>query len=44
MKHKPIILRAMELPQLCDICNRRRNKGNHQKCSKLRQSMHRRAP
>ncbi|MEH6564608.1 MAG: hypothetical protein V7756_04705 [Halopseudomonas sp.] len=32
----------LDLPQLCDICGRRRNQGNHQRCSKLRQQIRRR--
>ncbi|PKM30200.1 MAG: hypothetical protein CVV07_07210 [Gammaproteobacteria bacterium HGW-Gammaproteobacteria-11] len=33
--------RALDLQRICDICNRARNQGNHQKCSKLRQAMNR---
>lgn len=28
---------SLDLPNHCDICNRSRTKGNHQKCSKIRQ-------
>lgn len=41
MKRKPIILRTLDLPQLCDICQRRRNQGNHDRCSKQRQALSR---
>ena len=46
MKTKSIILRALELPDLCDICGQRRNTRKHrkqQKCSQIRQQMYRRA-
>lgn len=38
MKRKPIILRSLDPPQLCDICHRRRNQSNHHRCSKQRQA------
>lgn len=28
---------SLDLPNHCDICNRSRSHGNHQKCSKIRQ-------
>nr|WP_286777836.1 hypothetical protein [Pseudomonas sp. UBA2311] len=28
---------ALDLPNHCDICNKARSHGNHQRCSKLRQ-------
>ncbi|MFV2945283.1 hypothetical protein [Pseudomonas japonica] len=28
---------SLDLPNHCDICNRPRSSGNHQKCSKIRQ-------
>jgi len=43
VKAKPLSSgRSLDLPQVCDICQRRRNKGNHQRCSKLRQALRRR--
>ncbi|WP_256587537.1 hypothetical protein [Pseudomonas sp. HLS-6] len=29
---------ALDLPNHCDICNRARSSGNHQACSKARQT------
>lgn len=29
---------ALDLPNHCDICNRARSTGNHQACSKVRQT------
>lgn len=43
MKRKSIILRALNLPQFCDICHQRRNQGNRRRCSKLRQALSKRA-
>jgi predicted nucleic acid-binding Zn ribbon protein len=37
----PLILRGLELPQHCDVCGKRRNQGNHQRCSRQRQQLKR---
>ncbi|PTC00840.1 hypothetical protein C9975_05365 [Thalassospira xiamenensis] len=29
---------SLDLPNHCDICNRARSSGNHQACSKIRQT------
>lgn len=29
---------ALDLPNFCDICKKARAHGNHQRCSKIRQS------
>jgi len=34
-------LQNLDLPAICDKCGRSRNKGNHDKCSKLRQAENR---
>ena len=34
-----IQFRQLETPQICDICQRKRSIGNHQKCSRKRQQM-----
>lgn len=31
----------LDLPQHCDICGKRRNQGNHQRCSRRRQQIRR---
>ncbi len=31
----------LDLPHLCDICGNRRNQGNHQRCSRVRQQIRR---
>tara|TARA_R110000868_G_scaffold316310_1_gene577205 strand:+ start:181 stop:396 length:216 start_codon:yes stop_codon:yes gene_type:complete len=31
----------LDLPQQCDICGKRRNQGNHQRCSRRRQQIRR---
>tara|TARA_R110000751_G_scaffold78736_2_gene158879 strand:+ start:3629 stop:3766 length:138 start_codon:yes stop_codon:yes gene_type:complete len=41
MNKPPLIIRPLDLPQLCDICGKRRNQSNHQRCSKLRQAISR---
>lgn len=28
---------SLDLPNHCDICNKARSRGNHQRCSKIRQ-------
>lgn len=37
MSRPPLQIRPLDHPVICDICGRRRNRGNHQKCSKQRQ-------
>ncbi|QBF27194.1 hypothetical protein EXN22_16390 [Pseudomonas tructae] len=41
LRRKPVIrgcpMRPLDLPALCDICEKPRNRGNHTKCSAIRQ-------
>lgn len=32
-------MRSLDLPAMCDICGKHRNRGNHQKCSAERQRL-----
>lgn len=41
MKKPPLAIRALDLSSRCDLCNRPRNKGNHDRCSRRRQQMRR---
>ncbi|UVL22429.1 hypothetical protein [Pseudomonas donghuensis] len=31
-------MRPLDLPAVCDICDKPRNRGNHSKCSTIRQA------
>ncbi|WP_110972862.1 hypothetical protein [Pseudomonas huaxiensis] len=35
--HPRLASHSLDLPNYCDICNRSRSHGDHQKCSKIRQ-------
>lgn len=37
MSRPRLATHSLDLPNQCDICNKSRSSGNHQKCSKIRQ-------
>jgi hypothetical protein len=36
--HAPIAGRKLDMPVMCEICGKARNKGSHDRCSKKRQA------
>lgn len=37
----PLAVRSLEHPVICDICERPRNRGKHDACSRIRQEKYR---
>lgn len=39
-KRLPLKFLSLDHPMICNICGIVRNKGNHQRCSRIRQRQH----